>query len=151
MSAEKGSKWTYSIKNQLRTILAVLIVAPIIVLGIYMYVVAKNNLIQQTQIAMQGNAQVIANGLESNCKRETDVIKFFSYEESLRVALEHAASNPYALTEELNNNIEPTIWYYLSSDNGIESIMLYSDLTSFIIFAGVEAPAVTPMFSAART
>lgn len=130
MSAEKGSKWTYSIKKQLRTILAVLIVAPIIVLGIYMYVVAKNNLIQQTQIAMQGNAQVIANGLESNCKRETDVIKFFSYEESLRVALEHAASNPYALTEELNNNIEPTIWYYLSSDNGIESIMLYSDLIS---------------------
>ncbi len=128
MGKEKMGKWKHSLKNQLRAILAVLIVVPILVLGVYMYMIAKKNLIQQTQIAMQGNIEVIANGLESNCKRETDVIKIFSYEENLRLTLDHATSDPYALAEELNNNIEPTIWYYLSSDTNIESIMLYSEL-----------------------
>jgi signal transduction histidine kinase/DNA-binding response OmpR family regulator len=116
------------IKVQLRAILAVLIVTPILILGIYMYVVSRNNLIEQTKIAMQGNADVIATGIENNCKRENDVVKFFTYEEEFRKLLERVNSNPYAITEELNNNIEPLIWYYLGSDNGIESIMIYSEL-----------------------
>ena len=130
MGSSKKSTWKHSIKAQFRVILAVLIVVPIIILGIYMYYVARNNLIQQTQIAMRGNTDVIANGLENSCKRENDVIKFFSYEEKLRETLEHASSNPYALSDELNNNIEPLIWYYLSSDTNIDSIHIYSELIS---------------------
>ena len=61
MGAKEKGQWTYSIKTQLRVILAVLIVTPIVFLGIYMYVVARKNLIQQTQIAMEGNTDVIAN------------------------------------------------------------------------------------------
>ncbi len=118
----------YKIKSQLRTILAILIVIPILFLGYYMYFVAKNNLIQQTKIAMTGNVDVIATGIENNCKRENDVIKFFSYKENFRKVLEHANSNKYDLANELNNDIEPLIWYYLSSDTNIESIHIYSDL-----------------------
>ena len=87
MGTKVKGHWRHSIKTQLRIILAVLIVVPIVILGIYMYVVARRNLIQQTQIAMQGNTEVIANGLESNCKRTTDIIKFFTYEEDLRKVL----------------------------------------------------------------
>ena len=128
MNAKAKGKWKYSIKTQLRVILAVLIVTPIVILGIYMYTVARKNLIQQTQIAMQGNTDVIANELESSCKRKSDIIKFFTYEENLRKTLEHAISNPYALSSELSSNIEPLIWYYLSSDSSIESIDIYSNL-----------------------
>ena len=128
MSAKKQSRWSFSIKTQFRAIIAVLIVVPIVILGIYMYVVARNNLIQQTQIAMQGDTEVISNGLESNCKKENDVINFLTFEERLRETLEHASSNPYALSDELNINIEPLIWYYLSSDSSIESIIVYSEL-----------------------
>ena len=131
MSAKVKGQWKYSIKTQLRLILAVLIVVPIVILGIYMYVVARRNLIQQTQIAMQGNTEVIANGLESNCKRTTDIIKIFVYEENLRKALERAENEPYTLSAELSKNIEPLIWYYMSSDTNIESIKIYSDLLAW--------------------
>ncbi|WP_029231329.1 ATP-binding protein [Butyrivibrio sp. VCB2006] len=128
MVAKARGNWKYSIKTQLRIILAVLIVSPIIILGVYMYYVARKNLIQQTEIAMQGNTDVIANELESSCKRKNDIIKFFTYEENLRKTLEHANSNPYALSDEMSSNIEPLIWYYLSSDTSIESINIYSEL-----------------------
>ena len=119
---------TYRIKSQLRMLLAVLIVVPIIILGVFISYFAKNNLIRQTKLSMKGNVDVIATGLENNCKRENDVIKFFSYEEQFRKVLEHAVSNQYALADELNNNIEPLIWYYLSSDTNIDTIHIYSEL-----------------------
>ncbi len=121
-------KKTYGIKSQMRIILAVLIVVPIIILGVFMYFFARNNLVSQTKLAMKGNVDVIATGIENNCKKENDVIKFFSYEEAFRKVLEHAVSNQYALTEELNNNIEPLIWYYLSSDTNIDTIHIYSEM-----------------------
>ena len=128
MNEKNKEKKTYGIKNQLRMMLALLIVVPIIILGVFIYYFAQNNLIRQTQLSMKGNVEVIATGLENNCKRENDVIKFFSYEEQFRKVLEHAVSNQYALAEELNNNIEPLIWYYLSSDTNIDTIHVYSDL-----------------------
>ncbi len=124
----KKGNHPFAIKSQLRGILAFLIVVPILFLGIYMYIVAKNNLIQQTRIAMTGSVNVLATGIENNCKRENDVIKFFSYKEDFRKVLENAANNQYELANELNNDIEPLIWYYLSSDTNIESIQIYSDL-----------------------
>ncbi|SFC89003.1 response regulator [Butyrivibrio sp. YAB3001] len=118
----------YGFKAQLRTILAVLIITPILILGVYMYMAAKKNLIAQTQMAIQGNIDVITTALENNCKIENDVIKFFTYEENFRKVLERANSNPYALTEELNDEIEPLIWYYQGSDMNLKSIHIYSDL-----------------------
>ena len=115
------------IGTQLRIILAVLIVMPIIILGIYMYFVSKNNLISQTKATMLSDTKGKVTGLDNNCKRANDVIKFFSYEEEFRKALDQVKSNPYELTRVLNEEIEPLIWYYLSTDTNIESIMVYSD------------------------
>jgi signal transduction histidine kinase/DNA-binding response OmpR family regulator len=117
-----------SIRSSLIAMFAILIIIPIVILGIYAYIVAKNNLIEQTSITMKGNADVIAYGIENNAKRENDVVKFFSYEDDFRRALERNHMDPYALTDELNEEIEPLIWYYLSSDNNIESIVICSDL-----------------------
>lgn len=117
-----------SIKITLISVFATLIIIPILILGWYAYRVAKGNLIQQTKIAMQGNVDVISRGIESNVKRENDVVKFFSYEDAFRRALERVRSDPYTLTEELNDEIEPLIWYYLSSDSNIESIIIYSHI-----------------------
>ena len=117
-----------SIRKSLVITFAILIILPILALGSYSYIVARNNLIQQTKIAMIGNADVIAYGIENNAKRENDVVKFFSYKDAFRRALERVKADPYTLTEELNNDIEPLIWYYLSSDSNIESIIFYSHL-----------------------
>ncbi len=117
-----------SIRKTLIAIIVVLTIIPISILGVYSYSVARNNLIEQTRIAMIGNVSVIAYGIENNAKREGDVVKFFSYESEFRKALENVQSDPYTLTEELTDNIEPLIWYYLSSDMNIQSITIYSDL-----------------------
>ncbi len=127
-SKTSHSKNTTSIRKTFIRVFIVLAVVPIIILGTYSYRVAKSNLIQQTKIAMTGNVEVIAYGIENNAKRENDVVKFFSYEDGFRKALERVHADPYTLTEQLNDNIEPLIWYYLSSDSNIDSIIIYSDL-----------------------
>lgn len=127
MANREAIKRIYSIKTQMRIIFAILIVIPIAILGIYAYIVSSNNLKAQTQAAMQGSIDVISNGIENNGNRETDVIKFFSYEEAFRRALEYAEADPYTLTNQLNGNIEPLIWYYRSSDNCIDDITIFAE------------------------
>ena len=69
-----------SIKHQLKAIFAMLVVLPIVIIGVYAYVVSKSNVTELTRASMKGSAEVIANGIEMGVKRETDVIKFFSYD-----------------------------------------------------------------------
>ncbi len=116
-----------SIKHKLKAIFAMLVVLPIIIIGIYAYVVSKSNVTELTKASMQGSAEVIFNGIETGVKRETDVIKFFSYEEAFRGALDHADADPYTLSAEMTETIEPLIWYYIGSDNDIEEIHIYSE------------------------
>ncbi|MBE5841142.1 MAG: response regulator [Butyrivibrio sp.] len=115
------------IKTQLRMVFLVLIVIPIVILGLYSYILARNNLIAQTKVSIQGGVNVISNGLDNNAKRESDVLKFFSYEEDLRYKMEHATEDPFSITQEMSENIEPLIWYFIGSDSNIENIKLYSE------------------------
>jgi signal transduction histidine kinase/CheY-like chemotaxis protein/HAMP domain-containing protein len=137
-------KQAKSIRQGLIRAFAFLIVIPIIILGVYAYIVARNNLIEQTRITMIGNVDVIAYGIENNVKRENDVVKFFSYDENFRKALQRVASDPYTLTEVMTDDVEPLVWYYLSSDTNIESITFYTDLMErehmgdFLIKPGTE-------------
>ncbi len=116
-----------SIKHQLKAIFAMLVVLPIVIIGVYAYVVSKSNVTELTRASMKGSAEVIANGIEMGVKRETDVIKFFSYEEAFRRALDHADADPYTLSAEMTETIEPLIWYYIGSDSDIEEIHIYSE------------------------
>ena len=116
-----------SIKHQLRAIFAMLVVLPIIIIGVYAFVVSKSNVTELTRASMKGSAEVIAYGIDTSVNKETDVVKFFSYEESFRRALEHADADPYTLSSEMTDTIEPLIWYYLGNDRNIENIHIYSD------------------------
>jgi signal transduction histidine kinase/CheY-like chemotaxis protein/HAMP domain-containing protein len=78
-------------------------------------------------VSIQGGVNVISNGLDNNAKRESDVLKFFSYEEDLRYKMEHATEDPFSITQEMSENIEPLIWYFIGSDSNIENIKLYSE------------------------
>jgi signal transduction histidine kinase/DNA-binding response OmpR family regulator len=128
MGLNNTGKGQSSIRRGLIRTFALLIVVPIIILGVYEYIVARNNLIEQTRISMLGNVDVISYGIENNVKRENDVAKFFSYDENFRKSLQRAQTDPYTLTEVMNNEVEPLVWYYLSSDNNIESINFFSEL-----------------------
>ncbi len=116
-----------SIKHKLKAIFAMLVVLPIIIIGIYAYVVSRSNVTELTRASMQGSAEVIFNGVEMGIKRQADVIKFFSYEEAFRGALDHADADPYTLSAVMTETIEPLIWYYIGSDSDIEEIHIYSE------------------------
>ena len=116
-----------SIKHQLKAIFAMLVVLPIVIIGIYAFVVSKSNVTELTRASMEGSAEVISNGIEMAVKRESDVIKFFSYEEAFRSALDHADADPYTLSAVMTETIEPLIWYYIGSDSDIKDIHIYSD------------------------
>ena len=127
MEEKKRLKTPKGIKVLLVRTFSVLLVVPLLILGGYAYADIRQNLIVQNRVSMQGNADVIASSIDSNADREESTINFFSYRDSFRKALEKAQVDPYYLTDELNDNIEPLIWYYLSSDSIIESLMVYSD------------------------
>lgn len=116
------------LRRQLQTMLAILIVIPIIVLGLFMYSNSKKNLIDQVKATMESDSAGKSVGLDNNCQRISDVGKFFSYETEFREALEHGRDDEAKLTSALNETIEPLIWYYLSSDSNIEAIRIFSDL-----------------------
>ncbi|MBR4640687.1 MAG: cache domain-containing protein, partial [Butyrivibrio sp.] len=116
-----------SIKHKLKAIFAMLVVLPIIIIGIYAYVVSRSNVTELTRASMQGSAEVIFNGVEMGIKRQADVIKFFSYEEAFRGALDHADADPYTLSAVMTETIEPLIWYYIGSDSDIDEIHIYSE------------------------
>ncbi len=130
MSSFKMVKNRDSIMFQLRVTFAVLIVVPIIILGLFSYFISKNNIVSQTITAMTGNADVISYGIENNIKKENDVVKFFSYKDEFRRLLERSGEEPDLLKKNLKEDIEPLIWYYISSDENIESIKIYSDYIS---------------------
>ena len=116
-----------SIKHKLKAIFAMLVVLPIIIIGIYAYVGSRSNVTELTRASMQGSAEVIFNGVEMGIKRQADVIKFFSYEEAFRGALDHADADPYTLSAVMTETIEPLIWYYIGSDSDIDEIHIYSE------------------------
>ncbi|WP_051538082.1 response regulator [Butyrivibrio proteoclasticus] len=124
---EKRFIRNHGIRRRLRVAFTILIVIPIVILGVYVYVIAKRNLISQTRLTMDGNAEIVASSLENNVKKANDVVKFISYEEAFRKSLQRADVYEYGVTEQLNAAIEPLIWYYLGSDNTIDDIHIYSD------------------------
>ena len=65
-----------------------MVILPILVLGMYSYYVSKKNLIRQTKHTMESNVDAISYSLQNDIQRETDNIKYLSYNAKLRGSLE---------------------------------------------------------------
>lgn len=104
----------------------ILVLLPILILGLYSYHISKRSLLEQTRSTMEGNMSSIVHGMESNIQRENDNIKYLSYNVNFREKLEAGTENASALAQELNNSVEPTFWYFITSDDNIKSIEIYS-------------------------
>lgn len=132
--------WYYgcaSIRKKLVISYLVLVLFPILVLGIYSYCVSRENLLRQTRDTMVNNVDSIAYNLQSKIQRENDNIKYLSYNAKLREKLENSEKDKNALVKELNTSVEPTFWYFVSSDKNIKGIEIFSpyveqDLGSFL-------------------
>ena len=121
--------WYYggaSIRKKLVISYLVLVLIPIFVLGIYSYTVSSKNLIRQTRYTMENNIDSIAYSLESSIQRENDNIKYLSYHAKLRESLEGSKHDMNALAREMNDSVEPTFWYFITSDYNIKGLEIFS-------------------------
>ena len=117
---------TATIRKKLVISYLILILLPILILGLYSYHISKRSFLEQTRSTMEGNMSSIVQGMESNIQRENDNIKYLSYNVNFREKLEAGKKNVSELAQELNNSVEPTFWYFITSDDNIKSIEIYS-------------------------
>lgn len=121
--------WYYggaSIRKKLVISYLVLVLIPIFVLGIYSYSVSSKNLMRQTRYTMENNIDSISYSLESSIQRENDNIKYLSYHAKLRESLEGSKHDMNALAREMNDSVEPTFWYFITSDYNIKGLEIFS-------------------------
>lgn len=126
---KKIVKWYYgnaSIRSKLIYSYALLVSIPLLVLGIYSYRISKENLLVQTKDTIRSNVSIMASGLNHNIKRENDNIRYLSYNTGFREKLQGAGKDMNALAKELNNSVEPAFWYFLTSDENLKDIKIYS-------------------------
>ncbi|MCR4901281.1 MAG: response regulator [Butyrivibrio sp.] len=129
-----------SMQTKLQISFAVIVILPLIGLGAYTYVSSRINLVKQTELTMTNNTSTICYGLENNVRRIEEVVDFLSYSSEFRKKLENVNKSPADLSEELTNNIEPQIWYYMSSDTNISEIKIYSEYLPHSIGSFLEIP-----------
>lgn len=126
---KKILKWYYgnaSIRNKLIYSYALLVAIPLLVLGIYSYRISRQNLLMQTRDTIQNNVSIIASSLNNNMKRENDNVRYLSYNTGFREKLQGAGRDMSALVKELNNSVEPAFWYFMTSDENLSGIKIYS-------------------------
>ena len=117
---------TATIRKKLVISYLVLVLFPILILGLYSYHISKKSLLEQTRSTVEGNLSSIADSMERNIQRENDNIKYLSYNVKFREKLEAGIEDASTLAQELNNSVEPTFWYFITSDDNIKSIESYS-------------------------
>ena len=123
-------RWYYkkaSIRTKLVLSYLVLVFLPIIILGVYSYYVARSSLLEQTRQTLQSNVESIVYNLNSNIQREDDNIRYLSYNSSFRAKVRAGDDNIVALVSELNSTVEPTLWYFLTSDENLKSVDIYAE------------------------
>lgn len=122
-------KWYYgeaSIRKKLVISYLILVLLPILGLGIYSYHISTDNLLEQTRYTMEGNISSIVYSLNTNIEREGDNIKYLSYNSRFREKVQDGIKNVTGLAEELTRTVEPVFWYFITSDENIKAINIYS-------------------------
>lgn len=121
--------WYYgcaSIKTKLVISYFLLITIPILVLGGYSFTISRQNMERQTLDTMENNINLIASELEVSLERENDNIRYLSYNTLFRQTLKNGEQNRVAVAKVLNEVVEPIFWYFITSDNNMKGIEIFS-------------------------
>lgn len=125
--------WYYgsaSIRKKLVISYLLLITVPILVLGVYSFSVSKRNMERQTEETIWNNVRLMASDLETSLKRENDNIKYLSYNAKFRQVLKNSRGNQVEVAQVLNEVVEPIFWYFITSDNNMKGIEIYTPYVS---------------------
>lgn len=125
----KGINWFIgkaSIRKKLIISFSVLVSISVIALGVFSFKQSETNSEKQIRSTMDSNLSLLISELNYKITSETDNTKYLAYNVNFRKSLEIAEKDPLRLTQELNNNVEPNFWYFLTSNTFIKEINVYS-------------------------
>lgn len=115
-----------SIRTKLMISYLLLVLLPTLSLGIYIYREARENLLAQVRSTAENNAAVVTGAIAGSVQHENDNIKYLAYNKKFREKLGNGSSDVIGLAQELNENVEPTLWYFITSDSLLKSVTIYA-------------------------
>lgn len=115
------------LRTKLMIYFSVLLSIPILILGIYTYHQSKVNLERQSEIIIENNLSGIVTEMDARAAREATYIKYLAYNLNFRKLLEVQPVNRVDLAMELNNSVEPILWYYITSDDYVKGIEIFTE------------------------
>ncbi len=126
---EKLMKWFFgkaSIRKKLIISFSISVSIPLIVLGVYSFSDSRKNLLIQTEKTMENNSLRIADEINFKLKKEEGYAKYLAYNLNFRKIIENKPNDNISIAQTLNNTVEPIFWYFITSDDYIKEINIYT-------------------------
>ncbi|WP_283693000.1 sensor histidine kinase [Clostridium perfringens] len=126
---EKLIKWFLgkaSIRKKLIISFSISVSIPIIVLGVYSFSESRKNLLIQTEKTMENNSLRIADEIDFKLKKEEGYAKYLAYNLNFRKVIENKPNDNISIAQTLNDTVEPIFWYFITSDDYIKEINIYT-------------------------
>lgn len=122
-------RWYYGSANLRKKLIisyGLLALLPVLLLGLYSYYFFGESFLEQAQFSMEDAASSMKIGLENSIGRENDNLRYLTYNAQFRNDLENLKKNLNAFTKTLSSDVEPVFWYFITSDENLEWIRIYS-------------------------
>ncbi len=115
-----------SIRKKLIISFSISVSIPIIVLGVYSFSESRKNLLIQTEKTMENNSLRIADEIDFKLKKEEGYAKYLAYNLNFRKVIENKPNDNISIAQTLNDTVEPIFWYFITSDDYIKEINIYT-------------------------
>lgn len=115
-----------SIRKKLIISFSISVSIPIIVLGVYSFSESRKNLLIQTEKTMENNSLRIADEIDFKLKKEEGYAKYLAYNLNFRKVIENKTNDNISIAQTLNDTVEPIFWYFITSDDYIKEINIYT-------------------------
>lgn len=122
-------RWYYGSANLRKKLIisyGLLALLPVLLLGSYSYHFFGKSFLEQAKLSMEDAASSMKIGLENSVNRENDNLRYLTYNADFRRNLENIKKNLNAFTKTLSSDVEPVFWYFITSDENLEWIRIYS-------------------------
>ena len=126
MANKKKSGSHMKIHTKLVIYFSVLLAIPILILGGYSYIQARENLERQSEITIENNLNGIVSEVDALSSWENTYLKYLAYNQNFRTMLSQKDLDRGQIAMEMNRTVEPTLWYYITSDNYVKGIEIFT-------------------------
>ena len=123
------ARWYYgsaNLKKKLIISYGILALLPVLLLGSYSYHFFRKTFLEQARLSMNDAAVSMKLSLENSVSRENDNLRYLTYNADFRRNLENLKKNLKAFTKTLSEDVEPVFWYFITSDENLDWIRIYS-------------------------